>query len=46
MHNFDELNYNELKLDFEDILVLYVRVSHLVPVKKNENFKNFLIFLI
>lgn len=43
IHNFDELNYDELKLDFEDILVLYVKVSHLVPVKmlKIENFFNF-----
>lgn len=32
IHNFEELNYDELKLDFDDILVLYVKVSHLVPV--------------
>ncbi len=32
IHNFEELNYGELKLDFDDILVLYVKVSHLVPV--------------
>lgn len=42
-HNFEELNYDELKLDFDDILVLYVKVSHLVPV--NFFFKINLIFL-
>lgn len=35
-HNFEELNYDELKLDFDDILVLYVKVSHLVPVINND----------
>ena len=30
----DELNYEELKLDFEDILVLHLKVSHLVPMVK------------
>ena len=34
IHNFEELNYDELKLDFDDILVLYLKVSHLVPVNK------------
>jgi hypothetical protein len=28
----DELNYEELKMDFEDILVLHLKVSHLVPL--------------
>jgi len=35
VNNFEELNYDELKLDFDDILVLYVKVSHLVPVINN-----------
>lgn len=36
----DELNYDELKMDFEDILVLHLKVSHLVPMVK-KNYKNY-----
>ena len=33
IQNFEELNYEELKLEIDDILLLYLKVSHLVPVK-------------
>lgn len=33
IQNYDEINYEELKLDFDDFLILHIKISHLVPVR-------------